>query len=164
MTNHDDVLRTEHFLQMYRYYGNLSWQIFATFIAAALVVFSLPFAAAQLLHSSLILMFNTVTAFGLAGVGFALFARYQHLAHRWIHNQYSPHSLEEHVSLVEWRQPFHQKGHGEPVTVWPAGLRFMWKITKHIHPRWHFVLIVVIPAFLVIVDAVLLVRTLLGLR
>ena len=79
-------------LTMYAYYGSVSWQIFAIFIAAALVVATLPFAtlfgqpspkpALHLFYA----IINESFAFALIVIGTKFSRHTRQLADRWVQN------------------------------------------------------------------------------
>ena len=158
MANQDEQFDIEHFLQMYTYYGTVSWQILATFIAAALVVFFIPYAATTtiLRTSQLVFFTNNGLAITLVGAGAVLFLRYQYFAHRWIHNQYCPPWFEDRISTVEWGQPYYPKGHKEPTTAWPWPLGFMSNITGKIPPHYHARIILAAPSCFAVLYAIVL--------
>jgi len=78
-----------HALQMYAYYGTVSWQILGIFVAVGFVLATLPFVATSVIAPANVFLFhfygviNEGFAAFLVIVGYVIWNRYQGLAEKW---------------------------------------------------------------------------------
>jgi hypothetical protein len=127
MTQQDQDLKAEHYLQMFTYYFTIAWQILAAFGAAGLVVFLVPFAISRdVFLTTPFFQINFVFAAVLVFIGVGFFDRYQRLAHRWVHNEFCPPWLEERINTIEWGQLYYPRGHE---TASPPLRVLWWRVT-----------------------------------
>lgn len=77
-----EYLRLQDVLLMHRYYGTVSWQILAIFLAAALVIATLPFVTLSSLATTFRVA-NELFAFVLTLAGILFWKHNQDLADKW---------------------------------------------------------------------------------
>jgi hypothetical protein len=100
-----------HALQMYAYYGTVSWQILGIFVAVGFVLATLPFVATSVIAPANVFLFhfygviNEGFAAFLVIVGYVIWNRYQGLAEKWACYPNiafgRPYSLSQIIDAVE---------------------------------------------------------------
>jgi hypothetical protein len=116
----NDVRRTDIRLHMYSYYCTVAWQVFAIFVAAAVVLATLPFVANMKITNDPTLfrgyfVINESYAGLLVLIGLLFQRRNLDLAHRWVHFDgeiYSSGMLQYWMDIIEQGRP--SKPHNPP--------------------------------------------------
>jgi hypothetical protein len=111
----DDVRRTDIRLHMYSYYCTVAWQVFAIFVAAAVVLATLPFVANTKITADPTLfrvyfVINESYAGLLVLFGLLFLRRNLSLAHSWVHWQNEGYG----VAMVQYWMDVIEQGRPKP--------------------------------------------------